>query len=72
MNLEKNFKETAEKKAFDIKHRNTINFNMGRYHTSVDKGMQQYDDHDLARSRAAYIKTQTIENLDKHLLEFEE
>ncbi|OJJ20223.1 iron-sulfur cluster-binding protein [marine bacterium AO1-C] len=72
MNLEKNFKETAEKKAFDIKHRNTINFNMGRYHTSVDKGLQQYEDHDLARSRAAYIKTQAIENLDKHLLEFEE
>jgi len=72
MNLEKNFKETAEKKAFDIKHRNTINFNMGRYETSVDKGLQQYEDHDLARSRAAYIKTQTIENLDKHLLEFEE
>ncbi|HAS44319.1 MAG TPA: [Fe-S]-binding protein [Microscillaceae bacterium] len=72
MNLEKNFKETAEKKAFDIKHRNTINFNMGRYHTSVDKGLQQYDDHDLARSRAAYIKTQAIEHLDEHLLEFEE
>lgn len=72
MNQEKEFKETAEKKAFDIKHRNTINFNMGRYHTSVDKGLQQYDDHDLARSRAAYIKTQAIENLDKHLLEFEE
>lgn len=72
MSLEKDFKETAEKKAFDIKHRNTINFNMGRYHTSVEKGLEQYDDHDLARSRAAYIKTEAIENLDKHLLEFEE
>lgn len=72
MSLEKDFKETAEKKAFDIKHRNTINFNMGRYHTSVEKGLEQYNDHDLARSRAAYIKTEAIENLDKHLLEFEE
>jgi L-lactate dehydrogenase complex protein LldF len=71
MSLEQDFKEAAEKKAFDIKHRNTISFNMGRYHTSVDKGLKQYDDHDLARSRAAYIKTQTIDSLDTHLLEFE-
>lgn len=72
MSLEQDFKETAEKKAFDIRHRNTIGFNMGRYQNSVEKGLQQYDDHDLARSRAAYIKTQAIDNLDKHLLEFEE
>lgn len=71
MNTEDKFSVDAENKAFDLKHRNTINFNISKYDVSVRKGLKQYYDHDLAKSRAAYIKTQAIENLDKHLLEFE-
>jgi L-lactate dehydrogenase complex protein LldF len=66
------FQTAAEKKTFDLKHRNTINFNMSKYHTAVKLGLGQYTDHELARSRASYIKTQAIENLDKYLLQFEE
>ncbi len=72
MKTEKIFLRDAEEKAFDLKHRNTINHNIGKYDVSVKKGLGQFQDHDLARSRAAYIKTETIENLDKYLLEFEE
>src|SRR5687767_15043683 len=66
------FQTASEKKTFDLKHRNTINFNMSKYHTAVKLGLGQYTDHELARSRASYIKTQAIENLDKYLLQFEE
>lgn len=66
------FQIDAEKKAFDLKHRSTINFNIAKYNTAVKLGLGQYEDHELARSRASYVKTQTIENLDKYLLQFEE
>lgn len=72
MSKESVFLKATEEKTFDLKHRNTINFNMGKYDVSVKKGLGQYQDHDLAKSRAAYIKTQTIDHLDKYLLEFEE
>lgn len=72
MNYSKEFTKKTNKKAFDLKHRQTINFNMNKYDKSVEKGLTQYQDHELARTRAAYLKTQTIEHLDKYLLEFEE
>jgi L-lactate dehydrogenase complex protein LldF len=65
------FLKTANTKAFDIPHRNTINFNMSKYYAAVNTGKKFYVNHDLARARASYIKTQAIENLDKYLLEFE-
>jgi len=69
---EKTFLQKANQKTFDLKHRQTINFNIGKYDKAVQRGMTQYNNHDLARSRAAYIKTKAIENLDKYLIEFEE
>ena len=65
------FLKTANTKAFDIPHRNTINHNMSKYYSAVEIGKQLYTNQELARSRASYIKTQTIDNLDKYLLEFE-
>lgn len=66
------FQTAAEKKTFDLKHRNTINFNINKYNAAVKLGLGQYANHELARSRASYIKTQAVENLDKYLLQFEE
>jgi L-lactate dehydrogenase complex protein LldF len=65
------FLKDSEKKAFDMKHRQTINHNIGKYNQAVQRGLLNFDDHELARERAAYIKTQTIEKLDQYLLEFE-
>ena len=65
------FLKTANTKAFDIPHRNTIKFNMSKYYAAVETGKQLYSNRELARSRASYIKTQAVENLDKYLIEFE-
>lgn len=57
--------------AFDLEHRRKINFNIDKYDRAVAEGKKQYRDHELARLRASYLKTQVMENLDKYLLEFE-
>jgi L-lactate dehydrogenase complex protein LldF len=67
----KQFLLDSETKAFDLDHRRTIKFNIGKYETAVKQGLQVYTDHELARERASFIKTNAINNLDKHLIEFE-
>jgi L-lactate dehydrogenase complex protein LldF len=65
------FLKDSEEKAFDLEHRRKIRFNIGKYDAAVEKGMHQYTNHELARERASFIKTTTINNLDKYLIEFE-
>ncbi len=65
------FTQDADKKAFDKEHRRKINFNMGKYESSVKSGTYQFADHELGRKRANFIKNQVVENLDKYLMEFE-
>ncbi len=65
------FLEESEKKTFDLDHRKKIRFNIGKYNASVASGMEFYSDHELARERASFIKTNTINNLDKYLVEWE-
>ncbi|MFT2010754.1 LutB/LldF family L-lactate oxidation iron-sulfur protein [Pontibacter sp. 13R65] len=67
----KQFLQDAETKSFDLNHRATIRFNIGKYNAAVQRGLTQYTDHELARERASYIKTNVINNLDKYLMEFE-
>ncbi len=71
-NKYKIFLNEAEKVAFNIQHRKTINFNISKYDTAVEKGKTQYSNLELAKQRASYIKSKTINNLDKYLLQFEE
>lgn len=65
------FNEAAEQKVFDDKHRKTIQFNLAQYDKKVIHGKQQFSNLELARSRAAGLRTKVIENLDKYLIEFE-
>jgi L-lactate dehydrogenase complex protein LldF len=65
------FLQKSEKIAFDLKHRTVIKFNMSKYDAAVDRGMKRYSDLDLAKSRASFVKTQAINHLYDHLLEFE-
>lgn len=65
------FTQAADKIAFDIKHRNTIKFNISRYDTAVAKGMARYENVELAKSCAAGIKRDVLQNWEKYLLEFE-
>jgi L-lactate dehydrogenase complex protein LldF len=67
----KQFLLDSETKAFDLDHRQKIKFNIGKYNVAVQNGLKQYADHDRARERGSYIKTNVINNLDKYLLEFE-
>lgn len=70
-NILEKFQEDAALKTFDLKHRKTIAKNMGKYLSSVAAGMEQYSNHELARSRASFIKTGSMLNLDKLLIEWE-
>ena len=65
------FQAESDAKVFDSKHRKTIANNMGKYRKSVEGGMAQYQNHELARTQASYIKTNTMLNLDKLLMEWE-
>ena len=64
------FIKESEKKAFNLEHRNKINFNISKYNIAVEKGKKQYKDLDLVKKRAASIKHKVINELEKYLLEF--
>jgi len=65
------FLEDSEKKAFDIDHRNTINFNISKYNVAFEKGKLQYSDIESAKTIASSIKKKVINNLDSYLTDFE-
>ncbi len=65
------FLSESEVKAADLGHRNTINFNIGKYNAAVKNGKTQFSDLTTARERAKNVKWRAIENLDKHLEDFE-
>lgn len=67
----KDFASVTAIKGFDQEHRRKINFNMGRYHQAVSKGLTDYRDLELARDQAAMVRWNAIENLETNLLRFE-
>jgi L-lactate dehydrogenase complex protein LldF len=67
----KQFLLDSEAKAFDLEHRRKIRFNIGKYTAAVQNGLKQYQNHELARTRASYIKTNAINNLGQYLNQFE-
>jgi len=58
-------------KAFDLKHRETINFNISRYNDAIKHGLNQYSDLEKAKRFTANLKHKVINDLDKYLIEFE-
>ena len=69
--VKKKFLSDANKKAFDIDHRKTINYNISRYNSTVKKGREQFKNIELGRIRAAHLKYKIINDLEKYLIEFE-
>lgn len=65
------FTHESEEIAFDLKHRNTIKFNISRYDTAVSKGMARYNNVEIAKNDAAAIKRDVLQNWDKYLIQFE-
>ena len=65
------FIQAGARKAADLKHRHTINFNIGKYNAKVPEGKSQFIDVMTARERAKNIKWRAIETLDQQLESFE-
>lgn len=64
------FLKDSEQKAFDLEHRNKINYNISKYDAAVINGKKQFRDIELAKSRAYVIKHKVVNNLEKYLIEF--
>ena len=71
MSTSQQFSKASKKIAFDLAHRNTIQFNISRYDAAVEKGMARYKDVELAKQKAAAIKRDVLANWENYLLEFE-
>lgn len=67
----KKFSQDAQCIAFDLRHRQTIKFNIGKYNLAVAKGCERYHDLPLAKQRAAYLKRLMLADWDTYLCEFE-
>lgn len=65
------FQEKSDQKAFDLDHRQVINYNIGKYNTSVETGLSHFNNLEHSKRRAYSLKWKMIENLDKILPEFE-
>ena len=68
----KEFLEKSEAKAFDLKHRDTIRFNMGKYNVAFSNGLNQFNDLEAGKQKIAAFKREALGNWDKYLLQFEE
>ncbi len=67
---EKLFKKASEEKSFDLKHRNTIKFNIGKYLQSFEKGKKQYKNIEEVKKLASEVKKDVLLNLDYYLQTF--
>jgi L-lactate dehydrogenase complex protein LldF len=65
------FIEDATRRSFDKEQRRRLNFNIGKYDAAVARGLDQFQNLELAKRRAANLKYKVINNLDKYLVEFE-
>src|SRR5665213_3023609 len=70
-NTAEEFLVASEEKAFDMKHRRIINYNIGKYDAAVDKGLSKFINLENAKRKGHAIKWKVMENLDKILPEFE-
>jgi L-lactate dehydrogenase complex protein LldF len=61
----------ANKKISNKMHRLHLLKALSKYDDRKEKASLQYQDHELAKQRAAVIKWKSLENLDSYLIEFE-
>lgn len=69
--LANDFVQTSDTKAFDLDHRRIINYNIGKYHVAVERGLSKLVNLENSKRKAHTIKWKVMENLDKLLPEFE-
>ena len=66
-----NSNATRRSKAADLRHRAVIQKNIATYDAAVARGKARFADWQNARSRAAAVKWETINHLDRYLEQFE-
>jgi len=71
MNRAKEFLNASAKKSFDLKHRNIIRFNMGKYNVAFENGLKQFSNLEDLKQKVGSIKRKAIQDWDKYLLQFE-
>lgn len=69
--FQKQFHTDSDAISFDLRHRKTIDFNIGRYDAAVAKGKMRYRDLEAARTIAASIKRDVLTHWEAYLIEFE-
>lgn len=72
INRQRIFLQKSEEKAHDVEHKRKINFNIDKYNNAVVQGKTQFSGLDTARKMAKNVKWRAIEQLDKHLEQFEQ
>lgn len=71
MKAEERFIDAVENIAFNKEHRELIQSKLNSNVKLIAQSKLFYSDLELARTRAAFIKSKTLDNLDKYLIEFE-
>src|ERR1035437_10304120 len=71
MDQQEKFLADAEAKTFDAEHHRKILFNISQYDKKVIDGKKQYQNLELAKTRAAALKHKVTENLENYLTGFE-
>lgn len=69
--LAKLFREVSTEKAQDIRLKKTIQAHVEDFPEALANGEKQFKDIENAKTKAHLIKWKTIENIDRHLLNFE-
>ena len=72
LNKSKIFLKESAEKAFDLSHRKTIRFNMGKYDAAFKQGLEQFKDLEGIKQKVGSIKRKAIQDWDNYLLQFEE
>lgn len=68
---ETTFLKDSADKAFELRHRQIINYNIDKYDTAVDVGLSAFHHLENSKRKAHIIKWKVMENLDRLLPEFE-
>ncbi|MDA3845142.1 MAG: LutB/LldF family L-lactate oxidation iron-sulfur protein [Vallitaleaceae bacterium] len=70
-NQAKKFKIQAKDISFDLRHRQTIKFNISKYDIAVANGSERYQNLSVGKDKIAYLKRKMLANWDNYLLDFE-
>lgn len=68
---ETSFLKDSANKAFELRHRQIINYNIDKYDAAVDVGISSFHHLENSKRKAHIIKWRVMENLDRLLPEFE-